>query len=139
MYRRPPLLARLRRSRFAGWLAVWLMCLQIIGGAEHLSAQSALAAGVSSDGPLGFLGICTVGDAAPLAGSDLDGRGDRVTAACTLCAIAATAGHAILTAANEFPLPPFAWARDAVVAHAQTTPVSEWRYGAVRGPPLLSR
>lgn len=116
---------------------MWLMGLQILGATEHLSAQAAQAAGVPGDGPVGFLGICTTPGAAPLLADDSDAQG-HVAHACALCAMAATAGHAILTATIELPLPLFLRAPDAAVAYAQTTPISEWRYGVVRGPPFAS-
>lgn len=135
MHRHLPLTAELRRARYAGWLAVCLILIQVLAAAEHLSAKAAAA--VSSENPLGFLSICSARGALPTPVPADGAPSAAVAGACALCAMDATAGQAILAEASPQPAPPCVLSDRVVVIDAQANPTPARRYGAVRGPPLL--
>ena len=135
---RMPLNQRLRRSRSALWLGVWLLLLQAFAAAEHLSA---LAAGATGEPPGGRLGILNICSPLPATNANADGSksvpGGGGSQSCAICSMASASGNAICGEASLLALP--SWI--AAAAHAihwkdSAAPACGHRYGAVRGPPV---
>lgn len=132
----PTLSARLRASPAASILAVWLMLLQVLFAAEHLSAMAAAASWDRSGA--GFLDICHVAlDENGQPGPVSLPNGSTDPQSCLLCSAASAAGAAVaatspscahLASPAEAPL------RWVLAAPPASSP--RLHYGTVRGPPL---
>jgi hypothetical protein len=128
-----PLIARLRRNRFAGWLGVCLMLLQVLAAGGHVKAAAPQTE--PAGGYMALVSVCW-------APASLDGQKKAPrhgASACVFHAAGCAACPAIVDEPRGLlsPPPPFA-AKIVNSGGARLAAKAERRSVSVRGPPAPS-
>ncbi len=129
-----PLIARLRRNRFAGWFCAWLMLLQLLGTGGHAGA---VMPGPGTDGSgQSLLNICLAPASVdrPLNGPKKAPRGSA--GPCAFCGAACPNLLAMAGAPGGLLPPPPPFTADAPSFSGTRHVTKAWRHCAsVRSPP----